>query len=178
MAAIGNFNFALIIELGAHIIIFISRNCEAIEHVQRANSACGGLDFANLRANQAAQLVKKIVFQALDFFLGAQNFIFVFLELRHDKALGVHQRLLAHKVIGHAISLSLGDLNIIAKDLVKAHLHRFDASGFLNLELKILHPGLIIGRNQLQLVQLRVIAGSNHATLAHREGRFIHDSLL
>ena len=136
------------------------------------------MNFGNLTANQGTQLIEQVVFQALDFFLGTKNLVFVILQLRHNKAFSVYQGLLTHKVIGHAVSLPLGHFNVIAKDLIEAHLHGLDAGFFLDFLLKVLHPGLVIRRNELQLIKLGVITRANHAAFSYREGRLIHDGLL
>ena len=178
MAAIGNLYLAPVVQLRTDIIIFISCQRQRIEHINAGNRARCLLNLDNLAANQAAQLVKQIIFQLLDFFLRTKNFILKRLQLRHNVTLCVHQRLLAHEIIGHAARLSLADLDIVAKNLIIANLERLDAGFILHLLLKVLHPRLVIRSNLVQLVQLTVIAGANHAALAHGKRRLIHNRAL
>ena len=178
MASVNNLDFAVIIQLRSYIIIFIGSLCQACQHINVADGTGSFLNLLDFAANQGTQLIKQIIFQLLDFFLGTENLILELLKLGDNIALRVYQRLLAHKVRRHTAALSLAYLDIIAENLVETDLHGFNAGFLFDFLLKVLHPGFIVGSNQMQLIQLLIITGANHATLAYRKRRLIDNRLL
>ena len=91
-------------------------------------------------------------------FFGPQDPGLVILEVRGDEALGVYQGLLADVVGRHQMQVGLGDLQIIAEDLVVAHLEAVDAGGAALLGLQFGDPVLAFPAEANEFVQLRVIA--------------------
>ena len=178
MASVNNLDFAVIIQLRSYIIIFIGSLCQTCQHINVADGAGSFLNLLDFAANQCTQLIKQIILQLLDFFLGTENLILELLKLGNNITLRVYQRLLTHKVRRHAAALSLAYLDIIAENLVEADLHGFNACFLFDFLLKVLHPGFIVGSNQMQLIQLLIITGANHATLTDRKRRLIDNSLL
>ena len=83
---------------------------------------------------------------------------FVILEVRGDEALGVHQGLLADVVGGHQVQVGLGDLQVIAEDLVVAHFQAVDAGAAALLGFQAGDPVLAFPAEADEFVQLRVIA--------------------
>ena len=77
-------------------------------------------------------LFKEPVFQLTDGFLGTQYFGFKFFELRGDESLGIDQGLLPHVMVWHEMEIALGDLDIVAEDLIVSNLQGGD-SRFLSL---------------------------------------------
>ena len=102
--------------------------------------------------------------QVQDALLGIKNERLVFLEFRGDKPLGVDQRLLADVFLGHGVQVGFGDFNVIAKDLVVAHLEGFDARAFPLSGLQIGHPTLGIARGCDHVVQLGREPRANDST--------------
>ena len=178
MASVNNLDFSVIIQLRSYIIIFISSLCQARQHINVADGAGSFLNLLDFAANQGTQLIKQIILQLLDFFLGTENFILELLKLGNNIALRVYQRLLAYKVRRHAAALSLAYLDIIAENLIETNLHGFNAGFLFNFLLKVLHPGFVVGSNQMQLIQLLIITCANHTALADRKRRLINNRLL
>jgi len=52
---------------------------------------------------------------------------FVLLQLRRDEAFGIDQSLLANVLFRSLIRTAPANLDVITKDLIKAHFERFDA---------------------------------------------------
>ena len=178
MASVNNLDFAVIIQLRSYIIIFIGSLCQACQHINIADGAGSFLNLLDFAANQGTQLIKQIILQLLDFFLGTENLILELLKLGNNIALRVYQRLLAYKVRRHTAALSLANLDIIAENLVKADLHGFNAGFLFDFLLKVLHPSFVVGSNQMQLIQLLVVTIANHTALTDRKRRLIDNRLL
>ena len=83
---------------------------------------------------------------------------FVILQVHGDEALGVHQGLFADVVGGHQVLVGLGDLQVIAEDLVVAHFQAVDAGAAAFLGLQAGDPVLAFPAEADEFVQLRVIA--------------------
>ena len=178
MASVNNLDFAVIIQLRSYIIIFIGSLRQACQHINVADGAGSFLNLLDFSANQCTQLIKQIILQLLDFFLGTENFILELLKLGNNIALCVYQCLLTHKVRRHAAALSLAYLDIIAENLVEANLHSFNAGFLFDFLLKVLHPGFVVSSNQMQLIQLLIITCANHTALTNRKRRLIDNRLL
>ena len=71
-----------------------------------------------------------------------------------------------------------GALDIIAENLIETNLHGFNAGFLFDFLLKVLHPGFVVGSNQMQLIQLLIITCANHAALTDRKRRLIDNRLL
>ncbi len=98
---------------------------------------------------------EQLVLQVLGLLVGRQHLLFVLLQFRRDVAFGVLERLLADVVGGHVVAVGVGDLDVVAEDLVEADLQVGDAGPFDLLRLVAGDPLLAAGRQLAELVQLR-----------------------
>ena len=114
----------------------------------------------------AAQHDEQVVFALVDLLLGRQHLFFVFLQFRRDVALGVLEGLLAQVVGRHLAGVGVGDLDVIAEDLVVADLQAGDAGAGDFLGLEAGDPFLAVAGDGVQFIQLRVVAGADDAALA------------
>ena len=99
--------------------------------------------------------------------------MFVFLELGGSVALGVDEGLLALVVGGREMQIGLGNLDVVAENLVETDLERTDGGA---LALALFHGGddlLAVLAEVAQLVEFGVIAAANDAWLGGEGGRFV-----
>ena len=108
---------------------------------------------------------------------GGEDGVLQVLQLLGDEPLAVGQGLLADVVGGDLVVVGAADLDVVAEDLVVAHLQALDA-GLLPL------PGLHLGDDPLaprenlpEPVHLAVVAVPDEAPLPDGEGRVVHDGL-
>ena len=97
------------------------------QHVQLRQHGGRGLHPPPRRRHRLAQLQEQLVFQLLRLLVGRQHLLFIFLQLGRDVALGILHRLLADVVVGNPLAMGVGDLEVVAEDLVEADLERGDA---------------------------------------------------
>ena len=98
------------------------------------------------------------------------------LELLGDVALAVDERLLADVGVGHLVVIGLGDLDVIAEDLVVADLERLDAGPLLLAGLQLGQDAAGVGEQGAQVVHLAAVARADDAALAHGERRLVDDA--
>ena len=122
MAAVLNLDHRRIVDLRAHIVVFLGVLRQCCQYVNRGQRLRGRLNAVHLLGKRFAQFDKQLVFQIGNFLLRAEHGVFVFLELLRDVTLGVRQRLLADIVPGHLRRLKAGNLDIIAEYLVISNL--------------------------------------------------------
>src|SRR6266849_5127503 len=93
--------------------------------------------------------------------------------LWRGEAFGVHQRLLALVIGGREVEVGLGDLDVVAEDLIEADLERLDAdAGALSLlHLKDVAAAVLL--QVAQLVQGGIHAGADHIAVGKAEWRLI-----
>ena len=127
-----------------------------------------------VRSDAIAQGNEQLVFELMDFLLRGQHLFFVSLEFRRDVALGVLERLLPLIILGNLLGVSVRDLDVVAEDFVEPHLEARDtgARNFVGLETG--NPLLAAAGNGVQLVELGVVARTNHSALFRRQ-RWIVD---
>ena len=106
-----------------------------------------------------------------DAFLDTEDFGLVFFQFGGDITLGVGQGLLAYPGLWHLVFVGIGDFQIVAKDIVVAHLQRADACQFHLALLETHEVFLSRPRHAAQLVQLGIHAGGYHTALLHLDGR-------
>ena len=97
--------------------------------------------------------------------LGAEDLLFVLLQLLGDIAFGVGQRLLADPRLRHLLLMGVAHLDIVAEDVVVADFQRRNAR---RLALALLDAGqivLAVEGDAAQVVQFGVHAVGDHAAL-------------
>ena len=106
---------------------------------------------------------------------GTQNLLFVFFQFLGDIALGLHQRLLAHPLLWHAVLIRVSHLEIVAKHVVIANLQRLDACLFGFAVLYLQQVVLTAVGDMSQFVEFLVDAIAHHPTLLHQLWRVVDD---
>ena len=165
-----------VIELGAYIVPLKGRHGQGIEHIQHPQGPGCFLDFYQMPADILADAVEQVIFQLLDLFFGAEDLVLEILQFRHDVPFPVDQGLLPDEGIRHLGDLSFGHFDVVAEDFVVAHLQVLDAGLVFDLLFEVQHPLVVVFRNVVDFVQLRIEAPADHAPLPDSKGGIIHDS--
>ena len=100
-----------------------------------------------------------------------------FLQLLGDVALAVHQGLLADVVCRDLVPEGVGDLDVVAEDLVVPDFQGADAGLLLLPLLQLREEALAAGEDVPELVQLGVVAVPDEAPLPDGEGRLVAEGL-
>src|SRR5260370_10927478 len=103
-----------------------------------------------------AQIDEKLPLNFEDALIGSEYFALVFLQLCTSEALGVDEGLLALVVAGREMQVRLGDLDVVAENLVEADFERSDVGA---LALALFHRGddlLAVLAEIAQLVEVGV----------------------
>ena len=119
--------------------------------------------------HRVAQLEEQLVLQLLRLLVGRQDLLLVLLQLRRDVALGVLDRLLADVVGGDLLAVGVGDLDVVAEDLVEADLQARDAGPLGLLGLVAGDPLLAAVGQLAQRVELGAEAVADEAAVAARQ---------
>ncbi len=127
-----------------------------------------------LRSDPIAQGDEQVVFQLVDAFLRAEDFLLVFLQLGSDVALGVLESLLALVIARDSLAVCMGDFDVVAKHLVEADFQAWDAGAADLVGLEAGDPLLAAAGDLVQFVQLRVVAAPDHAALLGADRRVVH----
>ena len=134
----------------------------------REQPGCGRRDLGQ-------QLPEKLPFQFQDALLGIEHQRLVFLQIRRDVTLGVDQRLLADVVGRDERRVGGRDLDVVAEDLVVAHLERPDAGARPFHRLQIGDPTLGVTRRQVDAVELGREAGPDDPGVRQCRRRLVGD---
>ncbi len=143
------------------------------QHVQLSQHRGGPLQPPPRSRHRLAQLQKQLVLHLLRLLVGGQDLLFIFLQLGRDVALGILDRLLADILGGDPLAVRVGDLQVVAEDLVEADLQRGDSRplGFLGL---VAGDPLLAAVGQFpQRVQRRMKAVADEAALAAGQGAIV-----
>ena len=145
------------------------------EHVARSDSPCRRLDRAGHRRDLGPQRLEQLDFALENPLVGAEHLLFVVLECRGNEPLAAGDCLLAQVVGRDVVQIRLRDFYVIAEDPIEANLERRDAGA---RALGLLHLGdhLLAGAAYVtQLVELAIDAVANHAAVASKGRRFVHE---
>ena len=115
--------------------------------------------------------MEKCSFKFTNSLLGIKDCRFIFLKLGSEKTLGFGKRLLANIVIRYKAEISLRYLNIVAKNLIKAYLQRFNPRLFPFLALQVSQLLLGILRRQAEAIKFLGKTLPDYTTLTQRRGR-------
>ncbi len=102
---------------------------------------------------------------------------FVLLQFGRDKPLRIDQRLFAVIVLRHSAQVRLGNLDVVAKHLVKADLERFDAGPFAFAALQAGNPLPGISRCFHNAVQLLGVTARDDTWLVEGSRRVLDNGL-
>src|ERR1043166_4510707 len=122
------------------------------------------------RADAPPQCVDHLGLPRADPLLGAEHLGLVFLELGRHVALGARERLAALVVARHALTMRVGDFDVITEDLVESDLERADAGALPLARLQAGDVLLAAVARVLQLVQLAVEPGADRVAVLETRG--------
>ncbi|OQB00694.1 MAG: hypothetical protein BWY25_01691 [Chloroflexi bacterium ADurb.Bin222] len=109
------------------------------------------------------ELAEQPRLQLVDALLGIEHQAFVFFELRRDVALRVDQRLFADVIRRHGPGIGVRDLDVVAKDLIVAHLQGLDARARAFLALQGSDPLTGVPARQDDAIEFGGKAGADEA---------------
>ena len=112
-----------------------------------------------------------------DLVFGVEHFALVILQLGRGEALGVGQGLLALVVGGREVLVGAGDFDVVAEDVVEAHLQRCDAGALALARFDLRDVLLAVLAEVAQLVELGVVAGADGAAIGEVERRLVGDGV-
>src|SRR5258706_9159423 len=178
MAAFHDLQFATVLKLWSCEIAGGSNMGEARKHVDLGECERGLPDTFGLCCNRSAQLGKEAALNLYDLLLSVEHLSFVFLEFRRGIAFRIDQRLLALVVRGRMMQIGLGDLNVIAEDVVELDLERVDPGALPLAGLDLCDVLLAMATQVAQLVEFRIDAFADHATVVQGDGWFRNDAVV
>ena len=135
----------------------------------------GGADALRVSGGALADFGEQFLFERENLVLGVEHFALVILQFRRGEAFGVGQRLLALVVGGRQVLIGAGDLDVVAEDVVEAHLERGDAGALPLARLDLRDVLLAVLAEIAQLVEFGVVSGANRAAIRQVERRFVGD---
>ena len=176
MAPLADVECAREVDLGADVVIFHRRLRQRAQRVESGHGVRRRLHACDLARNELAHLIEERVLQLRDALARGQERILEILELVRKIALARDQCLLADIVLRQlGDARTVGNVDVIAKDLVVADLELFGA-GSLALALLELGDGLrAVIAHVAQAVDLLAVARAEDAALAHGKRRLVAD---
>ena len=173
VAAFGNVEHVAVVDGRLGIVVLHGGFGKGGEHIELGDGRGRALQPQDLRGNRAEQVGKQLVLQHEQPFVGAQNFIFKFLEFGRDVTLAGRQRLLAREGVRHAADIAAADLDIVAENLVEADLELGDASLLAQLGLHLRKHALAAVHDVAQFVDFGVVSGADGAAVLEVGGRVV-----
>ena len=171
MPTVFDVDHAVVGHLRADIAVAHRRNRQRDERVERLERQCRALNPRNLVREVVAHLGKQSLLQPHRLFVRAEHRFLDLVQLRRGVALAVGERLLARIAVGHLIVVRLGDLDVIAKDLVVLDFEVLDFGQLALLRLEVRNPLLAVLRRAAQLVQLRAVPLADVRAVVHEQRR-------
>ncbi len=176
MAAFVNNHLAIFGDGRADIAASHRGFCQSQQAIDLRQRRTQQLQRWDLCGDLHAQFLENLEFQVANLFLGVEDDFFLLLQLRGDKALSAHQRLLANVVRRHGIQVAARDFDVIAKDAIIADLQVLDSGALDLLRAHAIDPSLGVAGDGMQFIQFRMKAIADHAAFANNERRFIDDA--
>ncbi len=176
MLAIPDGDLLPVIQPGTHIAALVRCHGQGIQHIQFAQGMGCFLYLHQMLPHILTDFVEQVVFQLLDFLLGAEDLVLESLQFGDDVPFPVHQGLFADEGVGNLGNLPLGNFNIIPEDLIVAHLQVLDARFILDFLFEIGHPLVVVLGNVVDLVQLGTETPADHAPFPYGKGRIVHNA--
>ena len=166
-----------LVHLRAAVAVPDSDFREGAEGVQLRHGGGAGLDAGGLGGHLLAELGEELILQGGGPVGGGEDGVLQFLQLLGDVALAVHQGLLADVVRRDLLPEGVGDLDVVAEDLVVPDFQGADAGLLLLPLLQLREEALAAGEDVPELVQLGVVAVPDEAPLPDGEGRLVAEGL-
>src|SRR5690606_8083496 len=174
MAAVLDLESAALVALGAGVAVSHRDLRERGMAVQLGQETRVALEDGRLLGHAVAQPPEDLGLEARHALLGIQDLLLILFELRRDVSLRIDERLLADVVVRDLILARVGDLEVVAEDLVEADLEGRDAG---SLRLFLLHtdqPVFAGACDTPELVELFVEPIADKASLTHAGRWVIH----
>ena len=145
--------------------------------IQLGDGGGGGANALRLRGGALADIGEQFLLQRQNLLFGIQHLALVVLQLGRGEALGVGQRLLAFVIGGRQVQIGAGDFDVVAEDVVEAHLERLDAGALALARFDLRDVLLAVLAQVAQLVELGVEAGANGAAVGQVQRRLVGDGV-
>ena len=146
--------------------------------VQMGQGGCSPLKIADPGGAGFADAAEGVVFQCVELVLRIEDAVLQLLEALGGIALGSDQGLFADVVVRDQVLEGIGDLEIIAENLIVFDAQVLDAGPLPVLSLQVHEPLPAVVPGVPQVVDVGVEAGADHPALADGDRRFIDDGLL
>ena len=161
-----------------HVPISGSGFCKGKQCIQFGNPFGGPLNFRYKAFYPIPNLLEKLVFQLIDLGFCVQDQALHFFELRRDEPFTIGQGLLPDVVLRNQFIIGSGHFQIVAKDLVEAHLQVLDARPLPFRSFQPGNPFLSMADGFFHVIQFLGIAGTNQAPFPKAEARILPDTPL
>ena len=141
MSALAYVQHVAIFNHGAHITVLFGGLGETKQAVEPRHHVGIDLYLGDKLLRSRNQFVEKTFFQRLNFLVGTQYSLLIFLQFLRDIAFGLGQSLLSNPLFGHLILIRVAHFEVVTKHVVVANFKATDACclGFalLNVDEKI-----------------------------------------
>lgn len=154
MAALADVDHLAVVERRTHVAPFDGQPCERLQTVDAGHDGRVVQQRLQRAADGGQQLGIDALLELEHLLLGAEDLLFVLLELLGDVALGVGEGLFADPAGGNLLLVGIAHLDVVAEDVVVADLERRDPR---RLALALLDAGqvvLAVQGDAAQVVQL------------------------
>ena len=166
---------ALRIDLRAYVAVFIRHKRQGYKGIQHGDGRGRFFDAQHLGSDLFTDLTEQCIFQRSKPLFRAEDRILHLLQLRRDKAFRIGQGLFPDIAVWHLGQKAVGDLDIIAEDLVVAHPEIFDPGGFPLLFRQFGQPLFAVGPCVAQLIHLGMVPLPDQPALPERDRRLLGD---
>ena len=122
VAALGDLQFVRVVHQGHAVVVLRRHQGEGRQHVGLGHGPGDLLDLGGLGGGLVPDLTEELVLQGHNPVLGGEDGVLHVLELLGDVPLAVDQGLLPDVLRGDLVVVGLGDLDVVAKDFIEAHL--------------------------------------------------------
>ena len=171
MAAAADVEHEAVVDNGAHVAALGGHGGQGVVAVERGQGQGVLLQGGYVARGRLHQFGVEALFEAEYLVLGTQYLFLIFFQLLRDVALGPHERLLAHPAGGHLVLVRVAHFEVVAEDVVEAHLETGDARGLNFALLQAQQVVLARGGDGPQFVELGVYAVGHVAPLGGEHGR-------
>jgi hypothetical protein len=132
-----------------------------------------GANSLRLRGGALADIGEQFAFQRQDLLFGVEHLALVIFQLGRGEALGVGQRLLALVIGGREMQVGARDFEVIAEDIVEAHLQRLDAGTLPFARFDLRDVLAAVQAEIAQFVEFGVETGADGAPVSDGQGRLV-----
>ena len=171
MSALAYVQHVAIFNHGAHIAVLFGGFGKTKQAVEPRHHVGIDLYLGDKLLRSRNQFVEKAFFQRLNFLVGTQYSLLIFLQFLRDVAFGLGQSLLAHPLFGHLILIRVAHFEVVTKHVVVANFKAADACclGFalLNVDEEIASATRYVA----QFVQFSTKSLGNNVAAIHHQWR-------